>query len=187
MALTLKITVGCRSSTDPSNLSKKNMYTRVGLLGPYHKKRGGAVGTSTRAHACTCAGDPQPSSYRRRCQTGETPEKLAHVLNSLVRVQSLSGSLALVVRTWTREVRGDIFKTTRWTVPNSQVLQRTVMASGAPSVFCLQQTVAVDSCTTRRQRIAQTATMHVIDPPRGLRHPQKAQPLRGPLQFRLGS
>ena len=34
MAMTLKITVGCPSSTDPGILNKKNLHTRVGLLGP---------------------------------------------------------------------------------------------------------------------------------------------------------
>ena len=51
----------------------------------------------------------------------------------------------------------------------------------------LEQTVAVGSYTTQRRRIAQTATMDVIDPPRGLRLPQKAQQIREPLQFRLTS
>ena len=34
------------------------------------------------------SGEPQLSSYRRRFHTGETHEKLAHMLNSLVRVSS---------------------------------------------------------------------------------------------------
>ena len=74
------------------------------------------------------------------------------------------------------------------TVPNSQVRHRTVMASGAPSdtesgvTFQLEQTVAVGSCTTPRQRIVRTATMDVIDPSQGLQLPQKAQPIRDSLQ-----
>ena len=36
-------------------------YTRVGLFCPHCKK--GAVGTSTRADACACAGDPQPRLF----------------------------------------------------------------------------------------------------------------------------
>ena len=51
----------------------------------------------------------------------------------------------------------------------------------------LEQTVAVGSCTTRRQEIAQTADMDVTDPPRGLRLPPKAQRIREPFQFRLRS
>ena len=41
----------------------------------------------------------------------------------------------------------------------------------------LEHTVAVGSDTTQRQRIAQTATMDVIDPSRRLRLPQEAQPI----------
>ena len=46
----------------------------------------------------------------------------------------------------------------------------------------LEQTVAVGSYTTLRQRIAQTATMDVIDPSRRLRLPQL---FREPFQFKL--
>ena len=42
----------------------------------------------------------------------------------------------------------------------------------------LDQTWAVGSDTTRRLRVAQSATMDVVDPPRERRLPQKAQPIR---------
>ena len=59
---------------------------------------------------------------------------------------SLSGSLELVVRTWKHE------HTTRWT-------QCRTRRCDNEQWWQLQQTVAVRSYTTRRQRIAQTATM----------------------------
>ena len=52
---TLKITVGCLTSTYPSIRTKAS--TRVGLLAPRCKKK--AVGTSTRAGVCAFTGAPQ--------------------------------------------------------------------------------------------------------------------------------
>ena len=43
----------------------------------------GSRGTSTRADASAFTSEPQLSSYRRRYQTGETPEKLAHMFRLL--------------------------------------------------------------------------------------------------------
>ena len=49
-------------------------------------KERGAVGTSTRADACAFTTDLQPSFRRRRFQTGQTPEELAHMFQLLGRV-----------------------------------------------------------------------------------------------------
>ena len=60
------------SKHPPKNL----LYTRVGLLGPYCKKKGElAVGTSTPADACAFQAN-HSSSHRR-------PEKLAHMFRLL--------------------------------------------------------------------------------------------------------
>ena len=59
MALTLKITVGCPLSANPSFLVSKKMYTSVELLGPsVLEKKWRAVGTSTRAEACAFTSHP---------------------------------------------------------------------------------------------------------------------------------
>ena len=64
--------VRCLTSTYPSIRTKT--CTRVGLIGPQCKGK-----ASTRADACVCKGDLRLSSYRRRFQTGENRETLAHM------------------------------------------------------------------------------------------------------------
>ena len=72
-AYSLKITVGCLTSTYPSICTKT--CTRVGLIGP-HCKIKVAVGTSTRADACAFTSDLRLSSNRRRFQMGEIVRNL---------------------------------------------------------------------------------------------------------------
>ena len=73
MALTLKITVGWRSCTDPSIFEQKKTGTHMSDSLVRTTREWRAVGTSTRADACACASDPQLSSPCRRFRTGETP------------------------------------------------------------------------------------------------------------------
>ena len=101
MALNLKITVGCRSCTDPSFLKKlvHTSWTPWSTL----QKKSAAVGTSTRTDACACAGEPQlfpslsvpdGSDSRGTCahvstpcsMFRNTPGKVAHMWDALVRV-----------------------------------------------------------------------------------------------------
>ena len=90
MALTFKITVGCRSCTHPSIIVDKTCAHVLDSLVRTTKKSLGAVGTSTRADACAFTSEPQ-LSYRRRFQTGETPEgTCTHVPTPWVRVSSHS-------------------------------------------------------------------------------------------------
>ena len=86
----------------------------------------------------------------------------------------------LVVMTRAREVRGVVFHTTRCTQCYGK---RGTTGDRRRYDVSPEQTVAVGGCTnpTRRQRIPQTATMDIIHPPRRLRLPQKAQPIREPF------
>ena len=75
---------------------------------------------------------------------------------------------------------------------NSLVRKRTVTASGALSdtedgVMFDYSRLRLWAATLHGDRIAQTATMDVIDPPRGLRLSQTAQAIGESLQFSLKS
>ena len=67
---------------------KKKIVTRVGLLGPYCKKKWGAVGTSTRADACAFTSEPQLSSIAAGSRRGRLPRNLHARFDSLVRLSS---------------------------------------------------------------------------------------------------
>ena len=73
---TLKTMAGCLSCTFPS-IRTKPAHTSWTPWSALQKKK--AVGTSTRADACAFTSALQLSSYRRRFQTGENREKLAHM------------------------------------------------------------------------------------------------------------
>ena len=162
------------------------------------------MGTSTRADACAFTGEsqlllspsvPDGSESRETCAhvstpwsvSRDTPEKLSHMLDSLVRVSQQERwgkfkTLFLSVTVWepgrlgtcgqdkgTRGPRSPFPHDEMDTVLHSQAPQRTVMASGAPSDtedgITIQQILADGGCSdpTRRQRIAPTTTMDVID------------------------
>ena len=90
-----------------------------------------------------------------------------------------------MVKTWAREDRGVV--STRRDRHSAELAGATTNIAGTRSTIgdrrrygvSPEQTVAMGGCTTRRQRIAQTA-MDVIDPPQGLR--QRAQAIREPFQ-----
>ena len=103
MVLTLKITVGCPSCTGNKHAQKKkkNLYTRVGLLGPFAlQEKWRAVGKPARADACAFRSKPQLSSYRRRFHTDENREKTAQMLRtpSSACLEPLQRSLHTCVR-----------------------------------------------------------------------------------------
>ena len=93
-----------------------------------------------------------------------------------------------MVRTW-QHTKFEVSFDTRQDGHSAKLASATTNSDGKRRTIGvqLQHTGAVGSYTTRRQRIAQTATMDVMDPPRGLRLPRTAQPLREPLQFKLRS
>ena len=111
----------------------------------------------------------------------DTPEKLAYTPSCVFRNSNdgrIKKGTRFSVTVWepgtggqdvkTRSSRSQFRHDEMDTVPNLQV----------------HMTFNWSSYTTRRQRIAQTATMSVIDTPRELQLPQKAQPIREPLQFK---
>ena len=110
MAFNLKIMVGCRSCTDPSILVKKNLYTRVGLLGPYCRKWWRELWARPTVLAPVPSQANNSSSTCRRFQTGQTPEKNARLSDSLVNPQTpekiarmfrlLGPSLETLLRRW---------------------------------------------------------------------------------------
>ena len=147
---------------------------------------------STHADTCALTSESQHSSRRCRFQTGQTPEKPARVFGLLgpcletlltpwsVFRNSNDGNVQTLFL-WEPGTCGhDRSTRSSWsrfphdelnTGLNSQVRHRTVVAKRAP-----EQTAAVGGHTSRRQRVAQTATKDVIDRPRGL--PQKSSTSR---------
>ena len=133
MALSLKITVGCRPCIlGPSWKESGELWARPPVLTPAPSQAIDssppiAVGNRRvriprNSHTC----------FDSLVRVSKTPERLAHMLHSLIRVSQqqrwnhqttksplfgllLSGSQELVVTTWAREVRGVVFHTTRWT------------------------------------------------------------------------
>ena len=135
MALTLTFTVGYPSSTCPSFLMGKNLYTRVGLLGPSALQRSGELWArplvlTLGPSQANFTSEPQLSSCLavgsrrvkivRNLQTCLIPWSVFRnnndgKISKHLLCLSLSGNLGLVVGTQAREVRGVIFHTTRWT------------------------------------------------------------------------
>ena len=165
MALTLKITVGCPSSTYPSFLAKKKYI----LIGPLVRNATTwrALGTCTRAFT---------SEPQQRWTTFQN----TFIVCRCPRAWDL----------WSRHGHAKIVESfsTRRDRHSAELASATTNIYGTRSTIgdrrrygvSTEQTVAVGGCTTRRQRIARTATMDVIDPPQGFR--QRAQPTREPFQ-----
>ena len=166
VALTLKITVGCPSSTYPSFLAKKNVHTS---WTPWS-----ALQQSGELWARALV--PSQANHSNDGKHSKT-----RFLSVAVREPGNCGQDMGTRRSWSRFPHDE-----RDTALNSQVRQRTFTATRSTIGdrrrygVSTEQTVAMGGCTTRRQRIARTATMDVIDPPQGLR--QRAQPIREPFQ-----
>ena len=180
MALTLKITVGCPSCTHPSSGTKNLAQT---CRTPWSVLQ--------RSRELWARPTVLPWSVSR-----DTPEKLAfHVrlLGPCFETATMEESkqetrfcLALSGRAWRSSINFPHGVELAGAKTNSDGKRRT-FGHRRRCDFWLQQTVAVGSYATRRQRIAQTATMDVIDPPRGQRLPQTAQPIGESLQFSMKS
>ena len=81
--LTLKMTIGCPSSTYPSFVVIKKLVHTCRTPGSVLQKIIVSYGHVHRADACTSTSKPQHSFPCRRFQTGETPEKLAYMFRLL--------------------------------------------------------------------------------------------------------
>ena len=154
--------VGCWSCSHPGILVPKNLYSRVALVGPYCKKWSPSVLTLVLSQANHSSAllsvtvwepwEPVTCGQKMHTRSSWIPKSTRRDGNSAELANATTNSDG----------------------------KRRAIGDGKRYEVSPEQTVTVSGNSKRRQRISQTATMDVIDPPRRL--PKQAQRIREPFQ-----